>query len=193
MPWNVVGRVADGSQVMFLPGSLDAARRPPTLRDHDRARPIGRVIDAADTGTALTARARISHTRDGDEALVLAGDGVLAAFSVGVEPTEYHYDAAGVLVVAAGDWQELSVLTTGAYPGALIDAVAASPPQPNGVPPMTITDATPVDPDTPDPDVPDPDVPDPDTPDDAAPTLLEAGPPAVPVLAGRGANRPARR
>lgn len=183
VPWNVVGRVADGSQVMFLPGSLDAGLRPPTIRDHDRARPIGRVIDAADTGTALTARARISATRDGDEALVLAADGVLAAFSVGVDPTVFHYDAAGVLIVTAGDWQELSVLTTGAYPAARITDVAASPPQPNGAPPMTMTDTTPTDPD-PDPDVPDPDVP-PDPDDDPVETV-EAGPPPVPVLAGRG-------
>jgi HK97 family phage prohead protease len=186
VPWNVVGRVADGSQVKFLPGSLDATRRPPTVRDHDRARPIGRVVDAADTGTALTARARISHTRDGDEALVLAADGVLAAFSVGVDPTVFHYDADGVLVVTAGDWQELSVLTTGAYPGARITDVAASPPEPNGVS-MTMTD-TPIDPETPDPE--NPETPEtPETPEDLEVPTVEAGPPAVPVLAGRGAAR----
>ena len=34
----------------------------------------------------------VSRVRDGDDALILAADGVLGMFSVGVNPTEFHYD-----------------------------------------------------------------------------------------------------
>ena len=130
VPWDVVGTVTDGTKVRFLPGSLDAAARPVVLRDHDRARPIGRVTAARDTGTELEATARVSRTRDGDEALVLAADGVCAMFSVGANPTEWDYAEDGVLEVRAAEWQELSLLTLGAFSSARVVDVAASAPAP---------------------------------------------------------------
>ena len=131
------GRVADGQVVVFEPGSLDAAARPVALRDHDRGRPIGRVVDATDGATVLEATVRVSRTRDGDEALVLAADDVLGAFSVGVEPTDWYHDDDGTLHVVAGDWHELSLLTIGAYAGARVATVTAT--QPEGGP-MTAID-----------------------------------------------------
>lgn len=189
VPYGVAGRVASGDLVVFEPGSLDAAARPPVLRDHDRARPIGRVVDARDTGTTLEASAHVSSTRDGDEALVLAADGVLAQFSVGVDPTDWRYDADGVLHVAAGDWQELSLLTVGAYPAAQVRTVTAAPPPTQETPDMTMTDP---DPTRADPDVDDDD----DQADDDddggdggdAPDPVETGAVTVPVTAGRGSS-----
>src|SRR5262245_10591353 len=60
VPWGVPGRVSDGRSVIFEAGSLDPAARPVALRDHNRDRPIGRVVDAADTGAGLDATARLS-------------------------------------------------------------------------------------------------------------------------------------
>jgi HK97 family phage prohead protease len=130
VPWNVEGRVADGQTVRFLPGALDPAARPVTLRDHDRARPVGRVVDAASTDTGLNVAARITRTRDGDDTLTLAADGVLM-FSVGVNPTTFHHEG-DTLVVEAADWQELSLLPIGAFSDAVVTDVAATAPTQEG-------------------------------------------------------------
>lgn len=145
VPYGVEGRVADGTVVVFEPGSLDPAARPVVLRDHDRTRPLGRVVDAVDYGDRMEATARISATRDGDDALVLAADGALPMFSVGVDPTDHYVDDAGRLHVLAGDWRELSLLTIGAFDAARVDRVTAS----QGAP-MTMTDTDPTTPEDPD-------------------------------------------
>lgn len=194
VPWNVPGVVASGDTVIFHPGSLDPAARPPALRDHDRTRPFGAVIDAADTGTELTAVVRASRTAEGDDALVLAADGGLPQFSVGADPLEYSYDDAGVLHVTAARWLELSLLPIGAYDGARVLTVTATSPG-GTMPPDLLTDDPPdVDPDAPEDDPahtePNPDIePDePVTPD----AVLSAGARPVPVTAaGRRRTAPA--
>jgi hypothetical protein len=70
--------------------------------------------------------ARISETSLGNEALVLAADGVLDAVSVGVNPTKFSYDENGTMVIAEASWQELSLVPFGAFAGASVDRVAAS-------------------------------------------------------------------
>lgn len=196
VPWNVPGVVASGETVIFEPGSLDATARPPALRDHDRARPFGAVIDAADTGTELTAVVRASRTPDGNEALILAADGGLPMFSVGADPLEYFYDDAGVLHVTAARWLELSLLTIGAYSDARVLTVTATSPG-GTMPPDTLTDDPPdVDPELPAEDDPAHTEPNPDIePDEpvVTPDAVTAGARPVPVTAGRrGGRAPAR-
>jgi phage head maturation protease len=178
VPYGVPGQISDGRTVVFEPGSLDAAARPLLLRDHDRSRPLGRVTDAVDCGDRLDATARISggagrSFRDGDEALMLAADGVLAAFSVGADPTTYYTDDDDVLHVTAADWHELSLLTFGAYDTARVASVTATRGE---LPTMSDEPATPP-PDEPDPDTePNPDI---------EPDPVTAGATVVPIAAGR--------
>lgn len=192
VPYGVEGTVSSGDVVVFEPGSLDAAARPVALRDHDRTRPIGVVTAAANTPGALTATVRISGTRDGDDALVLAADGALPMFSVGADPTDYSYDGAGVLRVRAARWLELSLLTIGAYDTARVASVTAT--QPEGDPMPAVLSDEPV---TPDPDAPpddddDLEPVDPDAAtDDVEPALVPdlivaAGARPVPLAAARG-------
>lgn len=197
VPWGVAGQVSDGRSVMFEPGSIDAGARPVLLADHDRTRPLGRVIDAADTGAGIDATARLTPgVADADDVLAHAADGVPLMFSVGVTPTDANYDADGVLHVHAGSWDELSVLTFGAFGGATVDRVAAAanhggtnmpPDDPTG----TVLDADPDDPttDTPDDDdaEPNPDIePDAPAPADTG-AAVTAG--ARPVPLARRAGR----
>jgi hypothetical protein len=185
VPWGVEGRVASGELVRFHPGSLDAGARPVALRDHDRTRTIGRVVDAGDDGRQMRAALRVAATPLGDESLVLAGDGALM-FSVGADPTEFSYDARGVLDVFAADWHELSLLPIGAYPGAVVTHVAASHPEGDPMNPL-LTDTPPDDPEAPQ--LPE----DPDNPDDAEapedPDEVETRATPVPIAAARGARR----
>jgi len=125
VPWNVIANASTGP-VKFLPGSLPTdGPNPKLLRDHDLTSPIGLVNKRENTADGMRFEARISETEDGDDALVLAADGVLDMVSVGVEPTDYSWEN-GVLVVKAGVWNELSLLPFGAFTEARIDHVALS-------------------------------------------------------------------
>jgi HK97 family phage prohead protease len=112
---------------MFLPGSLNAGGKMPKLYlGHDSSQAVGLVTAMVDSEGGMLYEARISETTLGNEALVLAADGVLDAVSVGVNPTKFSYDENGTMVISAADWQELSLVPYGAFPGASVDRVAAS-------------------------------------------------------------------
>ena len=132
LPYNVQATVSDGTKVMFMPGSLDAGGKMPKLYlGHDSTQAVGLVTAMVDTPGGMMYEARISETTLGNEALVLAADGVLDAVSVGVNPTKFSYDAEGVMVIEAAQWQELSLVPFGAFAGASVDRVAASIHQPD--------------------------------------------------------------
>jgi hypothetical protein len=186
VPWGVEGRVASGELVRFHPGSLDASSRPVALRDHDRTRTIGRVDDAGDDGRQMRADVVVSRTPLGDESLVLAGDGALM-FSVGADPTRYAYDSNGVLDVFAAEWNELSLLPLGAYPGAVVTHVAAQTPEEGEPMPPVATDTPDVDPDV-DPETPEVEGDDEETPE-APDVETRTTPATVPIAAARGSGR----
>jgi HK97 family phage prohead protease len=127
LPYNVEATVSDGTKVMFLPNSLNAGGKMPKLYlGHDSTQAVGLVTAMVDTPGGMMYEARISETSLGNEALVLAADGVLDAVSVGVNPTKFSYDENGTMVIAEASWQELSLVPFGAFAGASVDRVAAS-------------------------------------------------------------------
>jgi HK97 family phage prohead protease len=128
-PYNVVATVNDGTQVMFAQGSLPVDGKNPKLyMYHDSTQAIGIVTAREDTPDGMLFTAKISTTALGDEALVLAADGVLDSVSVGVNPTEFEIDQNGVMIVTAANWLELSLVPQPAFAGATITDVAASIP-----------------------------------------------------------------
>ncbi len=128
--YDVVATVSDGTQVKFLKVSLSAAGRKPKLyMQHDATQIIGQVTERVDTGDAMMFVATVSATRLGDEALVLASDGTISEVSVGVAPTKFKFDEAGVMLIEAADWLELSLVSQPAFAGSVITQVAASIPQ----------------------------------------------------------------
>ena len=128
--YDVTATVSDGTQVKFLPGSLSTAGRKPKLyMQHDSDQIIGQVIERVDTGDAMMFVAKVSATRLGDEALILAGDGTISEVSVGVAPLKFKYDTDGVMLIESADWLELSLVSQPAFAGSVITQVAASIPQ----------------------------------------------------------------
>jgi len=124
VPWDVTASASTG-KVRFLPGSLPSdGPAPKLLRDHDHRQPIGVVTERVPTDEGMMFSARISETAAGNEALILAADGVLDAVSVGAMPTDFEWDG-DTMVVAAAEWRELSVLPFGAFDTARIHQVAA--------------------------------------------------------------------
>jgi HK97 family phage prohead protease len=126
VPYNVTAN-ASGTEVMFLRGSLPVEGKAPKLyMQHDASQAIGLVTERDDDEENMYFSAKVSATALGDEALILAGDGVLDSVSVGVNPTKFSYNEAGVMVVEAADWLELSLVPQPAFAGATISEVNAS-------------------------------------------------------------------
>ena len=129
LPYNVEATVSGGQTVTFLPGSLPTEGKAPKLyMSHDASQAIGLVTERSDDEKAMYFTAKVSTTALGDEALVLAADGVLDSVSVGVNPTKFTYNEDGVMIVEAADWMELSLVPQPAFSGATITDVAASIP-----------------------------------------------------------------
>jgi HK97 family phage prohead protease len=127
--YDETATVNDGTKVRFLQGSLPVTGRDPKLyMQHDSNQIVGKVVERVDTAEGMLFTAKISATRLGDEALTLANDGVIDAVSVGVTPTKFSYDEEGVMIVESANWSELSLVSEGAFAGAVITDVAASAP-----------------------------------------------------------------
>jgi len=142
--YDETATVNDGTKVRFLQGSLPVTGRDPKLfMQHDSNQIVGKVVERVDTPQGMMFTAKISATRLGDEALTLANDGVIDAVSVGVTPTKFSYDEEGVMIVEAANWQELSLVSEGAFSGAIITDVAASKPDEvaEGIPETELTSA----------------------------------------------------
>ena len=142
--YDETATVNDGTKVRFLQGSLPVTGRDPKIyMQHDSNQIVGKVVERVDTPQGMMFTAKISATRLGDEALTLANDGVIDAVSVGVTPTKFSYDEEGVMIVEAATWQELSLVSEGAFSGAVITEVAASAPDEvaEGIPETELTSA----------------------------------------------------
>jgi HK97 family phage prohead protease len=142
--YDETATVNDGTKVRFLQGSLPVTGRDPKLyMQHDANQIVGKVVERVDTPQGMMFTAKISGTRLGDEALTLANDGVIDAVSVGVTPTKFSYDEEGVMIVESATWSELSLVSEGAFAGAVITEVAASAPDEvaEGIPETELTSA----------------------------------------------------
>ena len=126
VPWNTFATVSDGTEVMFLEGSLPVdGKAPRVFMYHDSSQPVGIVSERVSTDEAMLASMKISRTSLGDDALTLSADGVMEV-SVGVNPIDFSYDEQGRMVVASADWMELSLVPIAAFKGSTITRVAAS-------------------------------------------------------------------
>jgi len=127
VPYGIPAVVADGTSVIFQAGSLPVDGKNPRLyMNHDSTNAIGIVTDRVDTPEGMLFTAKISKTQAGDEALILAMDGVLDSVSVGVNPTKFTTAKDGTITVTAADWLELSMVPVPAFAGAVITDIAAS-------------------------------------------------------------------
>jgi hypothetical protein len=116
--YNTFATVSDGTTVSFAPGSLPTdGRQPRVFMYHDSTMPVGLVTERVDTGSEMLLAMKISNTALGNEALVLAADGIFE-LSVGVNPTEFSFDADGNMTVQAADWHEISLVPTAAFASA---------------------------------------------------------------------------
>ena len=142
--YDETATVNDGTKVRFLQGSLPVTGRDPKIfGQHDSNQIVGKLVERVDTPQGMMFTGKISATRLGDEYMTLMADGVIDAVSVGVTPTKFSYDEEGVMIVESASWQELSLVSEGAFSGAIIERVAASKPDEvaEGIPETELTSA----------------------------------------------------
>jgi HK97 family phage prohead protease len=99
----------------------------PLLVSHQHAElPVGRTLSLEDTELALLGEWQLSETRDSDEVLTLARDGVPLGLSLGFQPREdrWNRDRTKVVRVRAR-LGEVSVVGLGAYRDAKVTSVRA--------------------------------------------------------------------
>lgn len=105
----------------------DAASVPLLVAHRHAALPIGHAVTLVDEQTRLAGEFTLSETRDADEVLTLARDGVPLGLSVGFAPVtdQWTPDRRAVVRVRA-TLAEVSVVGVPAYPTARVDAVRAA-------------------------------------------------------------------
>ena len=130
VPYDVAATVSDGTSVIIKQGALPVDGKAPRLyMNHDSTNAIGIVTERVETPEGMMFTAKISKTQSGDEALILAQDGVLDSVSIGINPVKYTTAKDGTVTVTAADWIELSLVPVPAFAGAIITDIAASIPQ----------------------------------------------------------------
>jgi HK97 family phage prohead protease len=129
VPYDVAATVSDGTTVIIKQGALPVDGKAPRLyMNHDSTNAIGIVTERVDTPEGMMFTAKISKTQNGDDALILAQDGVLDSVSIGINPVKYTTAKDGTVTVTAADWIELSLVPVPAFAGAIITDIAASIP-----------------------------------------------------------------
>ncbi len=115
-----------GTRYAFERGSLTPARsRTPLLLGHDRNRPVGVMLELADTDEGAVARFRIDQGAEGDLALEQAASGSRGGLSIGAEIITAADDGTGTVQVTAASLLEVSLVAIGAFEGAGVTSVAA--------------------------------------------------------------------
>ena len=121
--WNETGSTSAGLTT-FKPESI-ATKNVKLLLEHDRTRPIGKVLSMTATEQGIDATFKIAETTAGNDALVEAATGLRDGFSVGVKVNSHDF-VDGVLVVAKGSLDEVSLVSEPAIDSARVSSVAAS-------------------------------------------------------------------
>jgi HK97 family phage prohead protease len=121
--WNETGATSAGLTT-FKPESIPT-KNVKLLLEHDRTRPIGKVLSMTATDQGIDAVFSIARTNAGNDSLEEAASGLRDGFSVGVKVSDHDF-VDGVLVVAKGSLDEVSLVSDPAIASARVSSVAAS-------------------------------------------------------------------
>ena len=122
--WDEQGSTSAGLTV-FEKDSIDFSKPVKLLLEHERTKPLGKLVDITATDTGLEATFRLAKTFSADDALEEAATGLRDGFSVGVKINEWK-NVEGVLRIQKSSLQEVSLVTEPAIDSARVAEVAAS-------------------------------------------------------------------
>ena len=122
--WGEQGNTSAGPTV-FAADSIKFNKGIKLLLEHDRTRPIGKLIAHEVTDTGIVATFKIADTAAGSDSLVEAATGLRDGFSVGVKVDAWD-NQDGVMVISKSSIVETSLVTDPAIDSARVAQVAAS-------------------------------------------------------------------
>ena len=122
--WNEKGITSAGA-TLFEPGSIDFSKPVKLLLEHDRTRPIGKLMDITADDAGIEATFKIAGTIAGDDSLLEAAEGLRDGFSVGVMVDDWK-NKDGVMSITAAKLIEVSLVTDPAIDSARVADVAAT-------------------------------------------------------------------
>jgi HK97 family phage prohead protease len=122
--WDAEGNTSAG-RTKFLPNSINFGKNTKLVLEHNRTKPLGKLVEWSQDDTGITASFKIAKTTAGNDALEEAATGLRSDFSVGVEVDAWD-NKDGVMAISASNLIEVSLVTDGAIPGAEVEKVAAA-------------------------------------------------------------------
>ena len=122
--WDAEGNTSAG-RTKFLPNSINFGKNTKLVLEHNKTKPLGKLVEWSQDDTGITASFRIAKTNAGNDALEEAATGLRSDFSVGVEVDAWE-NKDGVMAISASNLIEVSLVTDGAIPGAEVEKVAAT-------------------------------------------------------------------
>ena len=121
-----VGRTNLGG-VVFEAGSIeiDDPSKIKLLSQHDMKKPVGRMVTATVRPDGIYATFKLSRSTGGNDALVMAQEGLVSGLSVGAEVIASKPSRDGHIVVSAAKLKEVSLVTEPAFKSAQVLEIAA--------------------------------------------------------------------
>ena len=113
--------------VVFEAGSIEIAdpSKIRLLSQHDMKKPVGRMIAAETRADGIYATFKLSRSTGGNDALVMAQEGLVSGLSVGAEIIASKPSRDGHIVVSAAKLKEVSLVTEPAFKSAQVLEIAA--------------------------------------------------------------------
>jgi HK97 family phage prohead protease len=113
--------------VVFEAGSIDIEdpSKIKLLSQHDMKKPIGRMVTATVRPDGIYATFKLSRSSGGNDALVMAQEGLVSGLSIGAEIISSAPSRDGHTVVTAAKLKEVSLVTEPAFKSAQVLEIAA--------------------------------------------------------------------
>jgi HK97 family phage prohead protease/HK97 family phage major capsid protein len=113
--------------VVFEAGSIDIAdiSKIRLLSQHDMKKPVGRMTAAEVRADGIYATFKLSRSSGGNDALVMAQEGLVSGLSIGAEVLASKPSRDGHTVVTAAKLKEVSLVTEPAFKSAQVLEIAA--------------------------------------------------------------------
>ena len=113
--------------VVFEAGSIeiDDPSKIKLLSQHDMKKPVGRMVSATVKPDGIYATFKLSRSTGGNDALVMASEGLVSGLSIGAEIISSAPSRAGHTVVTAAKLKEVSLVTEPAFKSAQVLEIAA--------------------------------------------------------------------
>ena len=122
--WNEEGSTSAGLTV-FEKDSIDFSKPVKLLLEHERTKPLGKLIDITATDQGLEATFKLAKTFAADDALEEAATGLRDGFSVGVMVDAWD-NKDGAMVISKSSLQEVSLVSDPAIASAKVESVVAT-------------------------------------------------------------------